>query len=45
MVKFRKHSSPAFRPGEVWVGSSGVRVVVVKTFKDRWRQTTYRTGM
>ena len=51
MVKLRKHSSPAFRPGEVWVGASGIKVVVVKTFKDRvetdclsdWN-VTYLTG-
>ena len=51
MVKLRKHSSPAFGEGEVWVGSSGAKVVVVNTFKDKvetdrlsdWN-VTYLTG-
>lgn len=51
MVKFRKHSSPAFSAGEVWVSSSGTKVVVVNTFKDKvetdclsdWN-VTYLTG-
>jgi len=32
-IKFHKATSPAFNPGEVWVGSGGIKVVVVAVRK------------
>ena len=32
-IKFHKATSPAFNPGEVWVGSSGSKVTVVSVSK------------
>lgn len=32
-IKFHKATSPAFNPGEVWVGSSGSKVTVVSVRK------------
>ena len=51
MIKLRKPCGPAFYKGEVWVSANGVRVVVVKVFKDNvttnlvsdWN-VTYLTG-
>lgn len=31
MIKFRKQHSPAFKPGEIWVSSSGAKVEIVST--------------
>jgi len=32
-IKFHKATGPAFNPGEVWVGSSGVQVEIVSVRK------------
>lgn len=32
-VKFHSPDGPAFNPGEVWVGSSGLEVTIVNTFR------------
>lgn len=29
MVKFRKATSPAFDPGEIWVGAGGIQVEII----------------
>lgn len=50
-IKFHKPTGPAFNPGEVWVGSGGIRVVIKSVRKaatdsqgisDYW--VTYDTG-
>ena len=33
MSKFRKATGPAFSPGEVWIGSSGITVEIVAVRK------------
>lgn len=32
-TKFRKATSPAFNPGEIWVGVSGIRVKIISVEK------------
>lgn len=32
-IKFHKANGPAFNPGEVWIGSSGIKVEIMSVHK------------